>query len=93
VGQLRSLKKDPTKKSFWIDLFFTRGVRKGKFAGFFELREVPLRFIEERIQTATATYEKWQGTSMGLLYNARIEQALDYLFAELGRRTNRKVIQ
>lgn len=91
IGELRALKRDPSKTSFWLALYWKRGSRKGLHAGYFEIHKVPTNLLQERIvEFAEECGENL--TSRTEHYRAHLEQALDYLFAELGRRAGRKVI-
>ena len=94
MGLLKCLKKDPEKKkkSFWIELYFTRGPRKGRFAGYHEVHKVPIGHIEAHIKLVADRIHAKAPWDFGL-YMERLELALDYLFAELGRRANRKVLE
>jgi hypothetical protein len=95
AGQLRCLKKAPEKKSFWIDLYYTRGPKKERFAGFYEIHGLPTRFIEERIKLISEAYQSMDFQSIQAKvfdFARRAEIALDFLFAELGRRASRRMI-
>lgn len=94
LGRVRvfALKKDPTKLSLKIHCEYLDGGRKGKEAGFHEIHKLPTRVIKAVIEELSNAYARGPWFDVDTLWHANCELALDYLFAELGRRANRKVI-
>lgn len=94
------MKKDPTKTRFQIE-----GFRKGQLYCFADLRDpvITLGILEGHIRAIGLQLEEFQhqrfqdsAAHAKPLYDSMIrhlEQALDYLFAELGRRAARKVLK
>lgn len=89
AGIFKQSKKNPNHRSLWIVLCFVTGKRKGKFAGVHEIHRLPLKHLQEAIVHISKWLEGYQGYPEPI---ASAELALDYLFAELGRRAARKVL-
>lgn len=87
------LKKDPSKLSLRIwCIWISPASRKGKTAGCYEIHKLPTRILEGTIKDLSEKYTKGPYIAIDKQWYANCEQALDYLFAELGRRAARKVI-
>lgn len=94
VGQLRCQKKDPSKLSIYLEFYWNDALqpKKGYEPFFISVRKVPDHILQRKITSVTGvllseqrTYEKYRWSN-GSESIARIEQFLDLLFAELGRR-------
>lgn len=100
VGKLLCQKKDPSKVSFWIEAqaYKDRALtipRKG-VTEWYEVRSVPTWWLELMIKGIAKKYEYYQEAALVEPYRTNQLNgcclALDYLYAELGRRVDKGVI-
>jgi hypothetical protein len=106
VGQLRCLKKDSSKISFWVESYINGDPKRGPFYVNLQdhrkyVRPTFENFIRRMIHHITGLYESWSSysewykstsTTQVQLTVRHIELALDYLFAALGRLAEKAVI-
>ena len=75
---------------FW----WTKGRKSGEYAGAYSVRKCPTEVIQARIVQMSEFIARFDGPNAHLQADRKVngEQALDYLFAELGRRASRAVV-
>jgi hypothetical protein len=91
VGQLRALKKDPTKKLFYVEAWHSNPKKANPGPYFFSIRDsqVPTWWLEK---TTRWVAEYVAQEEFSILYREHAEQALDFLFEELSRRAPKPVV-
>ncbi len=94
VGKLKCQKKDPTKVSFWLECAYFRDDActklKSDHTYFLELHYLHTSTLEKAIKWTVENLERFQRTWTD--ENDWIKKtylALDYLYAELGRRVDK----
>ena len=91
---LKCKKKDPTKKTLYLQYWWSKSPKTGKYYGLVSVRDVPVDHLQSRIVELSETYDKWSKSPHAQLYNLNdLQLALDYLFVELGRRASRAVVR
>lgn len=92
---MKCKKTNSSKTQLYLEYWYIKGPKKNAYAGMYSARKVPVDHLQSRIKE-TSEYLAWAYSTDAYLdpiYIRRTELALDYLYAELGRRANRAVVR